>query len=107
MKNLLKKLCFTTVALTLLLSTSNAQFWGEKGNGNVKKQDREIASFSSISSSSGINVYLMQGDKESVTVEADENLLDLIVTRVKGDELIIKTEDPIRRAKDLMFMSLL
>ncbi|WP_321306707.1 head GIN domain-containing protein [Marinifilum fragile] len=102
MKKLLKKMSLTLIALTMVFSsTVNAQFWGEKGNGNVKKQDREIGSFSAISSSSGIDVYLRQGDKESVTVEADENLLDLIVTRIKGDELIIKTEDPIRRAKKL------
>ncbi|GKT30909.1 hypothetical protein ADUPG1_001747, partial [Aduncisulcus paluster] len=57
--------------------------------------------FSKISASSGIDVYIVQGDKESVTVEADENLLELIVTRVKGDKLIIKTEESIRRAKKL------
>ncbi|PXX99187.1 DUF2807 domain-containing protein [Marinifilum breve] len=102
MKKLLKKLSLTLVALTMVLSsTVNAQFWGTKGNGIVKKQDREIGSFSAISSGSGIDVYLKQGDKESVTVEADENLLELIVTRIKGDKLVIKTEDPIRRAKKL------
>jgi hypothetical protein len=102
MKKLLKKMSLTLVALTMVFSsTVNAQFWGTKGNGIVKKQDREIGSFSAISSSSGIDVYLRQGDKESVTVEADENLLDLIVTRIKGDKLVIKTEDPIRRAKKL------
>ncbi|NOU59441.1 head GIN domain-containing protein [Marinifilum caeruleilacunae] len=102
MKKLLKKLSLTLIAFTMVFSsTVNAQFWGEKGNGNVKTQDREVGSFSAIASSSGIDVYLRQGDKESVTVEADENLLDIIVTRVKGDKLIIKTEDPIRRAKKL------
>nr|WP_320118578.1 head GIN domain-containing protein [uncultured Marinifilum sp.] len=102
MKNLFKKVSLSFVALSLLFSVSAcAQFWGEKGNGNVQKQDREVASFSKISSSSGVDVYLRQGDKESVTVEADENLLDYIVTRVKGDELIIKTSESIRRAKEL------
>ena len=102
MKKLLKKLSLTLITLTLVFSTSvNAQFWGEKGNGNVKTENREIGSFTAISCSSGINVFLKQGDKESVTVEADENLLDLIVTRIKGDKLVIKTEDPIRRAKKL------
>jgi hypothetical protein len=102
MKKLLKKLPLTFIALTMIFSSAvNAQFWGEKGNGNVKKQNREVGSFTAISAGSGIDVYLMQGDKESVIVEADENLLDLIVTRVKGDKLIIKTEDPIRRAKKL------
>ncbi|WP_421918473.1 head GIN domain-containing protein [Marinifilum sp.] len=102
MKKLLKKQSLTLIALILVFSSNvNAQFWGENGNGNVVKQDREVGSFTAISSGSGIDVYLIQGDKESVRVEADENLLDLIITRVKGDKLIIKTEDPIRRAKKL------
>ena len=102
MNNLIKKLSLSFVAITLVFSTTvNAQFWGEKGNGDVQKQKREIGTFSKISASSGIDVYIVQGDKESVTVEADENLLDLIVTRVKGDKLIIKTEESIRRAKKL------
>ena len=99
MKKFIQKTSFLIVALAFLLSGSvNAQFWGEKGNGNVQKQDREIKSFSVISASSGLDVYVVQGDKESLTVEADENLMEHIITRVKGDELILKVDGNIRRA---------
>ncbi|MGQ1908329.1 head GIN domain-containing protein [Marinifilum sp. RC60d5] len=102
MKISFKKLSLSFITLSLLFSLSaKAQFWGERGNGNVQKQKREINSFSKISSSSGIDVYIVQGDSESVTVEADENLLEYIVTDVKGDELIIKTKESIRRAKKM------
>lgn len=102
MKNLIQKTSFLIVGIAFLFpSCSNAQFWGEKGNGNIQKQDREIGSFTEISASSGLDVYVTQGDKESVSVEADENLLKLIVTEVKGNELILKTKENIRSAKKL------
>jgi hypothetical protein len=41
---------------------------------------------------------LRQGDKESVRVEADENLMEHIITKVKGNELILKVDGNIRRA---------
>ncbi len=80
-------------------SCVNAQFSGEKGNGNVVKQDREIGHFTAISAGTGLDVFVVQGDKESVTVEADENLQDNIITEVRGDKLVVKIEDRIRRAK--------
>ena len=99
MKSLLKKSTFTLAVLVFFLgSVANAQFWGEKGNGNVKKEQREVGSFRAISASSGLDVYLRQGDSESVTVEADENLMEHIITKVKGDELILKVDGSIRRA---------
>lgn len=80
-------------------SCVNAQFSGEKGNGNVIKQDREIGHFTAISAGTGLDVFVVQGETEAVTVEADENLHDNIITEVRGDKLVVKIEDRIRRAK--------
>jgi len=103
MKKFIQKTSLLIIALAFLLSGSvNAQFWGEKGNGNVQKKDREIASFSVISASSGLDVYVVQGDKESLTIEVDENLMEHIITRVKGDELILKVDCNIRRATKMI-----
>jgi hypothetical protein len=99
MKSLLKKFTLTLAVLAFLIGgVANAQFWGEKGNGNVKTEKREVGSFSAISASSGLDVYLRQGDKESVRVEADENLMEHIITKVKGNDLILKVDGNIRRA---------
>ncbi|RXQ96127.1 DUF2807 domain-containing protein [Ancylomarina salipaludis] len=87
--------------IAIILGTTsciNAQFSGEKGNGNVVKQDREIGHFSAISAGTGLDVFVVQGDKEAITVEADENLQDNIITEVRGDKLVVKVEDRIRRA---------
>jgi hypothetical protein len=69
------------------------------GNGNVTKELREVASFTGIKASAGIDVYLFQGDEEKVIVEADDNLLEYIVTRVEGSTLHCYIDCNIRNSK--------
>ena len=96
----IKEISLFLFALALgTTSCVNAQFSGEKGNGNVVKQDREIGHFTAISAGTGLNVFVVQGEKEAVTVETDENLQDNIITEVHGDKLVVKVEDRIRRSK--------
>ena len=73
---------------------------GVKGNGNVIKEDRSISeSFNAIEAGRGIDVYLSQNDKTSITVEADENLHDIIITEVENNTLKIYAEDNIASSK--------
>jgi hypothetical protein len=89
------------IAITVLgISCSADGQWGKTvhGNHNVTKSERKLGSFSGIKVSSGVDVYLKQGDNESVTVEADENLHEYIITEVKGGVLHVYTEAIIRDA---------
>ena len=70
-----------------------------RGNHNVVKQERTAGSFSGIRVSTGIDVFLKQGDKESISVEADENLQEYIKTEIKGDILNIYSDAYIRDAE--------
>jgi hypothetical protein len=69
------------------------------GNGNVVKEQRDLEEFTGIKVSSGIDVYLTQGDVQEVVVEADENLQEWIRTEVSGSLLTVGTEKSIRTAK--------
>lgn len=84
-----------------LTSGCSYGFNGIKGNGNVVKQDRTISSFSGIDVGGAFKVFLTQGDKEGLVVEADENLLDIIETEVRGNTLRIKTTEDIKDSKAL------
>lgn len=89
------------IAITVLgISCSADGQWGKTvhGNHNVTKSERKLGSFSGIKVSSGVDVYLKQGDNESVTVEADENLHEYIITEVKGGVLHVYTEAILRDA---------
>jgi len=99
-----KQLLTLAVALTFLLTLQSSctyGFGGIKGDGNVVKQDRQLNSFSGLDVGGAFKVFLTQGDKESVTVEADENLLDVISTEVRGNTLVIKTTEDIRDSEAL------
>lgn len=80
------------IAALLLILTScvDGQFYRTvRGNGNVVKKERPASYFDGISVSTGIDVYLSQGNGEKIIVEADENLHDYLVTEVKDRTLRI------------------
>jgi len=73
---------------------------GLEGNGNVITEKRQISdNFDAIAVSRGLEVYLTQGDDVSLTVEADENLHDIIITEVVNGVLEISADDNIKSAK--------
>ncbi|OMP32799.1 MULTISPECIES: head GIN domain-containing protein [Mangrovimonas] len=78
--------------LGALASSCNLDFKisGIKGNGNVTTEQRQVTGeYTEIKISRGLDVYLTQSDTPSISVEADENLQDVIVTEVDGDVLKI------------------
>jgi hypothetical protein len=98
----MKSLRSLTVVLVILATTSciHGQFWKTvEGHGNVVSRERKTDSFTGIKVSSGIDVYLKQGDNMTVTVEADENLHEYILTEVKGGVLNVYSEYNIRNAE--------
>jgi hypothetical protein len=69
------------------------------GDGKVVSQTRDVPEFTGLKVGSGIDVFLTQGDDQSVVVEADENLQEWIRTEVNGSVLHIYTDKNIRLAK--------
>lgn len=82
------------LALSLgILSCINGQYRTVRGDGNVVKKERTASYFDGVRVSSGIDVYLTQGDKESITVEADANLHEYIITEVKNGVLHVYADN--------------
>lgn len=69
------------------------------GNKKVVTEERKAEYFAGLRVSTGIDVYLKQGDKESISVEADENIQEYILTEVKDGILHVYTEVNIRDAE--------
>lgn len=81
-----------TSILSFLLFSCNFEL-GVQGNGKVISENRTIdQSFDQIKASRGLDVFLTQNDTESLTVQADENLHDLIITKVENNILKISTK---------------
>ncbi len=57
----------------------------------TKKESREVGAFTSLASGGPMEVKLSYGNSNSISVEADENLLPYIETTVSDGKLTIKT----------------
>lgn len=71
---------------------------GIVGDGNVVKKDREIGSFSKISAATGLDVYVTMGSSESLSIEADENIHEKIMTEIEGNTLKVYIKGGLRKA---------
>ncbi len=72
---------------------SFAQRWETvKGNGQLKKETREVGSYTALASQGSMDVDITYGNSNSITVEADENLLPYIETSVENGKLTIKSK---------------
>jgi hypothetical protein len=64
-----------------------------QGQGPVTSETREVGAFSRIEASAGIRVVVRIGPSEAVGVTAQENLLPVIATDVRGDTLSIEASE--------------
>lgn len=84
---------FIVVTLTALLLTScnyNVNLKSITGSGDVVKENRTVTeSFKSIEISNAIDLEIEQSDKTEIIVEADDNLISKIRTRIENGVLII------------------
>lgn len=63
-----------------------------KGSGIVVNETRKVSQFDRVSVSGSGQLSIVQGDQESLTIEADDNLLPLIKSEVVGNVLNIGPE---------------
>lgn len=103
MKTLVRITVLITTYLIILFTTSSCfveGMTGIKGSKNVVSEERDISSnFETIKVQQGINLYLTQGNSTDISVEADDNIIDLLKTEVKNNELKIYFDKNVYRAK--------
>ncbi len=87
------KILAISLAILSVTALSQAQFHSVRGNHKVVTEERKAGNFTGIKVSSGIDVILKQGNNESVSVEADENLQEYIMTEIKGDVLNVYVDN--------------
>ena len=83
------KLVTITIALFFVVMLSSAMTGSFS---DVKKENRNVGDFDKISLSISADLYLTQGSKNEVIIEADEDVLEKIETEVNGGTLNIKFE---------------
>lgn len=95
-----------TSLLFLIVIAATISIYGQarpkvNGSGNVVNQEREAAYFNSVKVSTAIDLILTQGNDETITVEADDNLQEYIITEIKNNTLHIYTDANIQKAREM------
>lgn len=83
----------------ITLNSCDDDFFCNKGNGLSQTIVRRVAGFNSIENTTSIDVVYKKADTTGITITADENLIDEIITETSSNKLMIKT----RRSKCLDF----
>jgi hypothetical protein len=86
----MKKLLFFSLISILAFTSCN---WHKiRGNGSIKTETRDIAAFEAITCDGAYDMQINCQEKQSLTIETDENLLPQIKTAVHNNKLHISTK---------------
>jgi hypothetical protein len=92
----MKRFVLTSLAGLFLASILHAQDDNKRetieGNGKSVTRDVPVSSFSALQASGVYELKLSQGNKESVKIEADENLQEYFNVHTEGNKLVIDME---------------
>ena len=96
------KLKFLHILVALFMVTVSFAQKKEKIKGSkiVTATVKEVESFDSVDVGDNLEIYLVKSDKNSVEIEADDNLHDAIIFEIIGNTLKLSaTKDVIRASK--------
>ena len=60
---------------------------GRRGSGNIVSSIREVDNFSEVVADGNFNLFFTKGEKEAVTIEAEDNIISKIETKTDGEQL--------------------
>ena len=95
------KIRYLLVAAIAVIFIAGCNFRGIRGSGDIKSETREIDEFDEVNVGGAFEVNIRAGEKPSLSIEGDDNLLKYIRTRVKGNTLEIDTRKNIRPRKGI------
>lgn len=86
---LMKKYMSVVLILCAVIIVGGCTGLGGVGSGNVINETRTVSGFSEVSLSGIGTLIIIQGDQESLIIEADDNVLPFIKTDVNNNKLEI------------------
>lgn len=90
----MRKILLAVMPVVLLTTTCRAQNGKEtiEGNGKMISRDVAVQSFNELKASGIYELKLSQGERETVRIEADENLQEYFTVHNDGATLVIDTK---------------
>lgn len=84
------------ILLTLSLALSGCGFQTVDGNtirgsGKIASETRAVSGFTRIAVQTAGRITVTKGEADSLVIEAEDNILPLLVSEVQGDQLVLHT----------------
>ena len=97
-------LALATLACQISIPDVNIGYKGVRGSGSVDVEARPVSGIISVRVANQGDLFITLGDEEKLVIEAEENLLEHIESKVRNGELVLETRqgvnlrprDPIR-----------
>ncbi len=100
LKNKQSKVIILLIATMFFITSCG--LYGVRGSGRVTDEFRELDDFSKLDISGAYVVNIITGEKPGVKITAEDNLIRLIRTRVRGSRLIVDTRKSISPREDII-----
>lgn len=91
------------VLVALVLTACEITVTGTRGSGDIASEERQVSGFDQIDLRGSGTVLIEIGDSESLTIEADDNLLQLLTSDVEGTTLALDTTEQISPTEDVVY----
>ncbi len=78
----------SVMLLALLLAACGGPM---RGSGQIETESRDVRGITTVELDTSGNLIIAQGDAESLTIEADDNILPLLTSEVVGGTLRLRT----------------
>ena len=83
-------LAFTALSFSAIAQKDSDKRERIEGSGKVITKEIPVKSFDQLTAHGVFSLHLSQGDKESVRIEAEDNLIDLIMVKNEGTSLEVE-----------------
>ena len=93
----------STLLVLLAVSACDGSVFGVRGSGNVITESRDVSGFSEIALFGSGTVRVDVNGTESLTVEAEDNIMPLLKTEVSNGRLELSVESSISPTTDITY----
>jgi hypothetical protein len=96
-------LLFSACVVLLSLVVGACSIVGERGSGTMATETRDVNGFDEIDLSGSGTVLVAVTGAESLTVEAEDNILSLLTTEVRNGTLVLGTKQNISPTREIVY----
>jgi hypothetical protein len=91
------------IGLVVALAGCVDEVIGVRGSGNMATESRDVDGFTEIVLEGSGEVDIEMGDTESLTIEAEDNLMSHLTSDVEGGRLVLGTRDAIVTTRGIVY----